>query len=359
MYFRFLFYINQEKMKEFHIQELANIAIHYIGNKPTDEGIVFSKSTTKFDSSLNSLLVNYFLFPFKKDVFYTFKHQSDLELNEVFTYAKSIFNDPKSFFENSKNIAKHLYKSSNHPNIKSGELYIVEFKDVLFEGNNTNAIGIFKSESQDVFLKVKPINEIYEIESKRGLNIEKLDKGCIIFNVNSKNGFSLMCVDASSKNLSAQYWSDAFLQIQPRNDDFHQTNQFLGITKQFITKQFPADFETNKADQIDFLNRSVDYFKKHDNFDKQEFENEVLQDESIIKSFKKFDTAYRQDNQIEIGDDFSISAQAVKKQERAFKSVLKLDKNFHIYIHGDRQLIEQGTDTDGRKFYKIYYKDES
>ena len=49
----------------------------------------------------------------------------------------------------------------------------------------------------------------------------------------------------------------------------------------------------------------------------------------------------------------------MKKQSRAFKSVLKLDKNFHIYIHGDRELIEQGGDKDGRKFYKIYYEDEA
>ena len=41
-----------------------------------------------------------------------------------------------------------------------------------------------------------------------------------------------------------------------------------------------------------------------------------------------------------------------------FKGVLKLDKNFHIYIHGNRELIEQGIDKDGRKFYKIYFERE-
>lgn len=45
------------------------------------------------------------------------------------------------------------------------------------------------------------------------------------------------------------------------------------------------------------------------------------------------------------------------KQARVFKSVIKLDKNYHIYIHGDRQLIEQGEDNKG-KFYKVYYKEE-
>ena len=50
--------------------------------------------------------------------------------------------------------------------------------------------------------------------------------------------------------------------------------------------------------------------------------------------------------------------QAVKKQARVFKSVLKLDKNFHIYIHGNRELIEQGVEKDGRKFYKLYFESE-
>ena len=56
---------------------------------------------------------------------------------------------------------------------------------------------------------------------------------------------------------------------------------------------------------------------------------------------------------------FPISSAAVKQQARVFRSVLKLDRNFHIYIHGNRELIQQGKDADGRKFYKIYYDTES
>ncbi|MCB0771369.1 MAG: nucleoid-associated protein, partial [Flavobacteriales bacterium] len=63
--------------------------------------------------------------------------------------------------------------------------------------------------------------------------------------------------------------------------------------------------------------------------------------------------------EVDIQDNFEISAQAVKRQARIFKSVLKLDKNFHIYIHGDRNKIEHGVDESGRKFYKIYYEQET
>jgi len=60
-----------------------------------------------------------------------------------------------------------------------------------------------------------------------------------------------------------------------------------------------------------------------------------------------------------ISDNFVISESAVKKQARSIKSIIKLDKNFHIYVHGHRELIEQGVDEAGRKFYKIYYSEES
>jgi hypothetical protein len=62
---------------------------------------------------------------------------------------------------------------------------------------------------------------------------------------------------------------------------------------------------------------------------------------------------------VDIADHFSISAPAVNRHARIFKSVLKLDRNFHIYIHGDRDLIEKGTDSNGRKYYKIYYEEEN
>ena len=65
-------------------------------------------------------------------------------------------------------------------------------------------------------------------------------------------------------------------------------------------------------------------------------------------------------NEIDVPDNFAISIQAVKKQARVFKSVLKLDKNFHVYIHGDKSLIEKGFDErTGKNFYKIYFDEEA
>jgi hypothetical protein len=83
-----------------------------------------------------------------------------------------------------------------------------------------------------------------------------------------------------------------------------------------------------------------------------------MEQPEVIDSFNRYKSAYQQEHEIDIADDFTISESAVKKQARTLKSVIKLDKNFHIYIHGNRNLIAQGADENG-KFYKIYYQEEN
>ena len=89
-----------------------------------------------------------------------------------------------------------------------------------------------------------------------------------------------------------------------------------------------------------------------------EFATEVIDNTKAIESFKVYKSNYEEEFDTEIADTFAISNAAVKKQARVFKSVLKLDKNFHIYIHGNNELIEKGVDEAGRKYYKIFYENE-
>lgn len=90
-----------------------------------------------------------------------------------------------------------------------------------------------------------------------------------------------------------------------------------------------------------------------------EFASEVIEQPDLIKSFNQYKSDFQKEREIQISDNFTISESAVKKQARSIKSIIKLDKNFHIYVHGSRELIEQGVDENGRKFYKIFYKEES
>ncbi|MCF8296918.1 MAG: nucleoid-associated protein [Saprospiraceae bacterium] len=340
---------------------IEKVSVHTVGNKTNEEELYLSKSLLDTsDLDVKALLFRFFLSPFSTPEYYSFTFSNeDFTLNPLFHFASQIFENQTTFHNNSVNIAKHLYEISVHPQIKSGDLFVAFFHNICIEENYTDAIGIFKSENRQSFLKLDNNDENFTIDYDDGINIDKLDKGCLIFNIDADSGYKICTVDKSNKSQEAQYWKDSFLQLKPCKDNYHHTKEFMNITKNFVTKQLTDEFNVSRADQIDLLNRSVDYFKKTESFDKNDFEKQVFNDKEVIKSFQSFDEQYRESNNIELNDYFEVSSQAVKKQARIFKSVLKLDKNFHIYIHGDRELIEQGVDADGRKFYKIYFKQES
>jgi hypothetical protein len=306
--------------------------------------------------------MNYFLKPFEKiNEIYRLNHPTeDLNLNEVFHFVEMIFSKKSTFHKNTQQIAKQLYDISNHPKIKSGELYLCYFTDLQIEGELLDTIGIFKSESKEPYLKVVQKSKEFEISyEQEAINIKKLDKGCLIFNTEKDAGYKVAVIDQTNST-EAAYWIDDFLKLKIRNDNYTQTNTVLKVYKDFVTNQIDEEFEISKTDKIDLLNRSIKYFKEKDHFDLDEFSNEVLANEQGIESFKKFKKNYEDEFETEIGDSFLISDTAVKKQARVFKSVLKLDKNFHIYIHGNKELIEKGYDEEMKmSFYKVYFKEEN
>ena len=92
----------------------------------------------------------------------------------------------------------------------------------------------------------------------------------------------------------------------------------------------------------------------------EEFGNEVIGHAEGIESFKTFKKNHEDEYSMEGSDSFAINEAAVKKQAKSYKSILKLDKNFHIYIHGDKDLIEKGFDEEkDMNFYKVYFKNEA
>lgn len=351
-------------MISFFEASLKQLSIHHTGNKLLDEYYKLSDAPLNIeDELLSNLLMQYFLKPFEKvnEVYHFFHPNDDLNLNEVYHFAKQIFDKQESFHQNSEQLAKYLYNVANHPKIKSGELYVAYFEKVQIEGEQLDVIGIFKSETKDTYLKVFPEHDGFGMSyEQEAISINKLDKGCLIFNTNLEEGYKVVVLDQSkSSNDAAVYWKDEYLKLRIRNDSYNQTNNVLGVYKNFVTQKLDDDYEISKTDKIDLLNRSIKYFKEKETFDIEEFGNEVIGNAEGIESFKNYKKSYEDEFETPIADTFEIAESAVKKQARAFKSVLKLDKNFHIYIHGNKELIEKGFD-EGKamNFYKVYFKDE-
>jgi hypothetical protein len=341
--------------------ELQQVIVHKVGNPTRGEELRLSEETlTIEDEIVTKLLTRYFLGAFNENELHQFTHLSDLSLNEVYTYVSRIFEDGNSFIEQSTLLAQFLYSKSTHSKVKEGELYVALFDKVPFEKDHIQAIGIFKSETKETFLKIFPREKQWELTQEEGININKLDKGCLIFKTNTMDGYKICVVDNTNKQQDAQYWVTDFLQVKPWADSYHHTDKYLSLCKNFITNEYAEKFEVTKTDQVDLLNRSMDYFKTKEQFSLQEFTEEVIHHPEVVNAFMDHKKNFEASRNFEIEDEFDIHLAAVKKQQRVFKTVLKLDKNFHIYIHGRRDLIEKGIDEmTGKKYYKIYFEEES
>ena len=334
---------------------LSKIIVHKVGNRINQESLILSQEELQLEEDMKELLEDFFLKAFKSEE--QFYSDTYLVNNPVYSSISEIFEDKNKFVYEAENIAQHLYDIAENPRVQSGELFIVYFEgEENADGNKIDSIGIFKTENKNPFLKIFPQNEAFEIEKDYGIGLSKLDKGALIYNSSKETGYAVSVVD-NNKNGDLYYWFEDFLKVKQRDDEYFQTQETLTVYKEFITKQLPQEFETTKADQADFLNISINFFKEKETFDFDEFTKEVLEDPNVIESFSNFKSDYEQEMQVSISEDFAISEAAVKKQSRGFKSVIKLDKNFHIYVHGDRKLIETGQDEKG-KYYRLYFEEE-
>lgn len=340
--------------------KIEQITLHKIGNKFNNGQIFFSKGLIPIDEKLQADLSQFFFSTVNQNAYYNLYHESDLFLNEIYTYASRIFNNHSSLYEESLNIAKHLYLKSEHPKIKDGDLYVTYLTGCIVEGKSVDAIGVFKSENRDIIINTSKAVDTYNINTIRGGNIKKLDKGCIIYNMDKEHGFLVSIIDNSSKTgYEAQYWKDDFLYVKSRKDDYYSTGVALNFCKSFITDYAEESLSIPNEEKIDLLNRTAEYFKSNKSFEITDFTEKIIKEDRVKKSFLKYKSEYENDTEIRIPTQFSISEGAVKKQIRSFKKAIKLDNNFRILIEGDNENLEKGYDKEkGMFFYTLYFKKE-
>ncbi len=339
---------------------LNKIVVHNIGKRPEDEGVKLSRTEMNItDNAVEAILKQYFLSNFKSDYFFGFSHENNLDMNEVFTYSTQIFEDPDLFLDQSIHIANFLYDNSNHPKIKPGELYVCKFSNMLVHGEYVDGIGIFKSETKDTFIRVYQKNDNYEVDYDNGINIKKLDKGCLIFNSEKESGYLVSIIDTTNKT-DAAYWKDDFLQVMPRENEWYQTNQLLNLCKGFSDSILTEANNVDKQDQVAFLKRTEAFFNNNENYNNEVFKQDVIGNDIISEAFEEYKNNYEMERNLQPADQFEISKPALKSGKKYFRSIIKLDKNFHIYVHSNPDYIEKGLDnTKGLKFYKLYFHDEA
>lgn len=345
-------------MINLYLTQIESLSIHRIGNKSKNEGTFFSEQPYQLNDELNELLKEFFFRPFreKEENYFRFDHEVDLEYNELYNIATEVFDNPNSIHQQSQKITKHLYDQSNHPHIKNGEVYVAYLSDVVVDNEKMNAIGIFKSELKHDFLEFEEKDSNIEILIRQGININKLDKGCLIINTNKEEGFKILSID--SNRYDTKYWLENFLSVDALTDETFFTKKYLKFCQDFAKDVvLPAE---DKKQEVMFMNRAVNHFAKNDEFEETNFLNEVMDNPDLIPEFKHYKTEKGPKYSIEDVSTFPIANKAVSDARKKIKNVINLDTNIQIkmdFINPDsaEKFVEKGWDEEKQMYYYLVY----
>ena len=337
---------------------IENLSIHRVGNKSRNEALFLSDNPYGLNDEIMPLLKEYFFKPFreKEENYYQFAHEVDLEYNDMFNFATEVFNNPSEIHNVSKKITKHLFEQSNHPHIKNGEVYVAYLSHVSIDNNVVDAIGIFKSEVQTDFLQFEENGSNLEMILQQGINLIKLDKGCLIFNYKKEEGYKILTVD--SNRYDARYWLEHFLSVDAFQDENFMTKKYLKFCQEFAKEVvLPAE---DKQQEVLFMNRAINHFAKNDEFEETAFLNEVMQNPEFIPEFKNYKVDKGAKYSIEDVSNFPIANAAVTDVRRTLKNTIVLDTNIQIkldFINSEsaEKFVEKGWDEEKQMYYYLVY----
>ncbi|WP_342567968.1 hypothetical protein MKY09_07185 [Psychrobacillus sp. FSL K6-4046] len=333
-------------MLEVNESKLDQYIVHYVGESLILGDEAYVQPEVMLEATFTQLAFNKVDFEQQ----YEFFHQTDLGLNEVYTYINSIFDNSNSFLEQSKNIAVHLQSVSQHPNIKHGELFIGLFDNCIWNNESKKAISIVKIDEKEMYLDIKNEQQKVTVNGVDGINVKKINNIAVIVDMGPDNPPAVFM--KTKKKEDVVYWQERFLNIKIADEHFHKTNLALTECKKLIVKE--ENF--SNTEKLGLLNKTLDYFRNEEAFEVDEYIETVfekadqVQKDIIINSVKPYETV--------------ISESAIAKAEKNYKRKIKLDSNIEIQVNVRDieqvdQLIEVGYDeVTNRKFYKIYFQEE-
>jgi len=339
---------------------LSKLIIHRVGNKVLEDGLTLSNELVSLNEASLSTLGVPLLAPFgKEDLLYNFYHDTDVNLNIQFTRCKKIFGNPEEeFIEASVKAAEELYELMVNPKLHGGEFWVAYYKGIVVDDEETDAVAFYLMDERKNFVKLYNKETKYAIEMQSGTDPSGFLSGCLICNMGLDEGFIISCT-GKSKSLDLRLWMDSFMVLKQNIDSFYRTQMAMRMCKDFVMEKLPEEFEVTRPDQADILLKSMEYFKANDEFALKDFQNDVLQQEEMKDSLTHFAKQFSREQDLNMGENFLVNERAVKKMARHFKSVIKLDGNFHIYVHGRKDWIQRGFDEKKKlNYYTTYFEKE-
>lgn len=322
--------------------------VQRVGNKSNEDGVSFSDSLCQLDG-VEEYLLEVINASFKFDDWRQFYYIDDLELNPAYRFVSKIFENESVIIKQANNLARHLYEQSIHPNIKIGEFYVVLLEGCEVDGVETNAIGLFKSELHETVLTVKMENNRLVLSPEIGMSLKKLEKGCIVFNVEKEKGYKVVVVDNTLSNKDAHYWVDNFLHVRNCDDDYHQTERLTEMCKKFVEKVS----EQSAVDGAIIAKKATELLKSEEKLTVDNLPELLCQNDEQKVEFAAYRKSFEEENGA-LNDEVVLVKKAVNYKPVTRMNTLRVGDEFDVKVLNPEARMEQGSDDKG-KFWKLYY----
>lgn len=329
--------------------------VQKVGNKSKEEGIAFASKADdmSFASEFISTLVKN---TFKFDTFSQFDSIDSLDMNPSYRFVRKIFENKDDFVKQSNNLARHLYDQSIHPHISNGEFYVIYIDGCIINDETVDAILLLKTEAKDSFLTVSYENGEYSIKSQLGLSTKHLDKGCIIFNIQSDKGYLISIVETSTIRQDGRYWSNNFLYIKDIITDFQYTERiadFCSTVVHQISKKIPE-----KSLDLAKASRKITQILQNDGreVNTNELISSLAIDDEVTSMLSSYKKEY-EERKGELPESFKIAQNATKRKAITKANILRIGSDFELKVLDSSAIIEQGYDDEKKQsFLKLYYR---
>ena len=332
------------------IGDIKAAVVQRVGNKSNDDGVSFSDSLCQMDGVEQDLL-KLISASFKFDDWKQFYYIDGLELNPTYRFVTKIFDDNSNMVKQANNLARHLYEQSIHPNIKIGEFYVVLLEGCEIDGEETSAIGLFKSEVMETVLTVKMEKNRLVLSPEMGMSLKKLEKGCIVFNVDKENGYKVAVVDNTSSKTDAHYWADNFLHVKDCDDDYHQTMRLMDMVTSFV-QQVKEESEVESAIMA---KKASDLLKNEETVRVDELADKLFDSDEEKEAFETFRHGYEEEyGQFE--EEVNVMPKAASWKPVTRMNVLRLGNDFEVKVLNPNAEIEKGVDeVSGKEYCTLYF----
>lgn len=332
------------------IGNIKAAVVQRVGNKSNDDGVAFSDSLCQMDG-VEEHLLNLINASFKFDDWKQFYFIDDLELNPTYRFVSKIFDDEGCLVKQANNLARHLYEQSIHPNIKIGEFYVVLLENCMIDGVATNAIGLFKSEVMETVLTIKMEQNHLVLSPQMGMSLKKLEKGCIVFNVEKEQGYKVAVVDNSNTKTDAHYWAENFLHVKDCNDDYHQTVKLMDMCAGFVQQLR----EQSEVDSAIAAKRTVELLKSEEVLQVDELAEKICDTKEQKQAFETYKLAYEEEHG-DFASEVNVVVKAANKKPVTKMNILKLGKEFEVrIINPNAEIVAGEDDIRGKNYYTLYY----